>query len=121
MSRSTNKQTSLATQQNSVYLHRLLARRRVFELLDAMTTVHGFNELKRAVTGISSATLCDHLRRLQQAELLQRRVIPTRPPRVEYHLTGEGVEVLSQMRQPSTRSYVVVRSVRVSISKTSTR
>jgi DNA-binding HxlR family transcriptional regulator len=121
MSRSTSKQSSLPAQHNSVYLRRLLARRRVFEVLDAMTTVHGFNELKRTVAGISSATLCDYLRRLQRAELLQRRVIPSRPPRVEYHLTGQGMQVLTHLRQLPTGSRVAEHSVRISISATRTK
>ena len=49
-----------------------------------------FNELKQAVGEIPPRTLAQRLVELEQAGLLERRVIDARPPRVEYTLTDEG-------------------------------
>lgn len=74
----------------------LVARGRSLEILNASVNgSRGFNELKRAVAGISSATLCSNLRHLQRARLLRREVIPSRPPRVEYHLTDRGLRIVA--------------------------
>jgi len=49
-----------------------------------------FNELKQAVGAIPPRTLAQRLTELEQAGMLERRVIDARPPRVEYRLTDEG-------------------------------
>ncbi len=49
-----------------------------------------FNELKQAVGQIPPRTLAQRLAELEQAGILERRVIDARPPRVEYRLTEEG-------------------------------
>ncbi len=49
-----------------------------------------FNELKQAVGEIPPRTLAQRLVELEQAGLLERRVVDARPPRVEYTLTAEG-------------------------------
>jgi DNA-binding HxlR family transcriptional regulator len=49
-----------------------------------------FNELKQAVGEIPPRTLAHRLVELEEAGLLQRRVIDARPPRVEYTLTEDG-------------------------------
>jgi len=49
-----------------------------------------FNELKQAVGQIPPRTLALRLVELEDAGLLERRVIDARPPRVEYRLTEEG-------------------------------
>lgn len=49
-----------------------------------------FNELKQAVGRIPPRTLAQRLVELEDAGLLERRVIDARPPRVEYRLTPEG-------------------------------
>lgn len=51
---------------------------------------HRFNELLSAVPGISDRLLTERLRELEEAGLLERRVIPDSPVRVEYHLTEAG-------------------------------
>ena len=50
-----------------------------------------FNELKQAVGEIPPRTLAQRLLELEDAGLLERRVIDARPPRVEYVLTDEGL------------------------------
>jgi DNA-binding HxlR family transcriptional regulator len=49
-----------------------------------------FNEFKQAVGAIPPRTLAQRLVELEQAGVLERRVIDARPPRVEYRLTEEG-------------------------------
>jgi DNA-binding HxlR family transcriptional regulator len=49
-----------------------------------------FNEFREAVGGIPPRTLVARLVELEQAGVLERRVIDSRPPRVEYRLTEKG-------------------------------
>jgi DNA-binding HxlR family transcriptional regulator len=49
-----------------------------------------FNELKQAVGAIPPRTLVQRLVELEEAGMLERRVVDSRPPRVEYRLTDEG-------------------------------
>jgi DNA-binding HxlR family transcriptional regulator len=61
-----------------------------------------FNEFRQAVGSIPPRTLAARLAELEQAGVLERRVIDDRPPRVEYRLTERGrrlgalVEALSR-------------------------
>jgi DNA-binding HxlR family transcriptional regulator len=49
-----------------------------------------FNEFKQALEGIPPRTLAQRLAELEQAGVLERRVVDARPPRVEYRLTDAG-------------------------------
>jgi DNA-binding HxlR family transcriptional regulator len=49
-----------------------------------------FNEFKQALGTIPPRTLAQRLVELEEAGVLERRVIDARPPRVEYRLTDEG-------------------------------
>src|SRR5580700_4181768 len=49
-----------------------------------------FNEFADAVAGISPRMLSERLRDLEGAGLVQRNVIPSSPPTVEYRLTERG-------------------------------
>ena len=49
-----------------------------------------FNEFKQALEGIPPRTLAARLLELEEAGVLERRVLDTRPPRVEYRLTTAG-------------------------------
>ena len=49
-----------------------------------------FNEFKQALETIPPRTLAARLSELEEAGVLERRVLDTRPPRVEYRLTVTG-------------------------------
>lgn len=53
-----------------------------------------FNEIKRAVGGISQRMLTLTLRGLERDGLITRTIFPTIPPRVEYELTSLGGSLL---------------------------
>ena len=49
-----------------------------------------FNEFADAIAGISPRMLSERLRDLEAAGLVERKVIPSSPPTVEYRLTEQG-------------------------------
>src|SRR5437773_10347912 len=51
-----------------------------------------FNELRELMGHISSRTLTQRLRTLEEMDFVQRRAFLEIPPRVEYHLTEKGQE-----------------------------
>jgi len=69
----------------------LLERRWTLSILYA--SVEGaerFNEFRSVLGRVSPATLTTRLAELVEAGLLERRVLDTRPPAVEYRLTADG-------------------------------
>lgn len=61
-----------------------------------------FNELRKDLEGISQKLLTDSLRSLEEDGIVQRKVYPQVPPRVEYSLTplGESMRpILAAMEQ----------------------
>lgn len=54
---------------------------------------HRFNELHRAVVGVSAKVLTSTLRSLERDGMVVRTVHPTVPPSVEYHLSELGAEL----------------------------
>jgi DNA-binding HxlR family transcriptional regulator len=57
-----------------------------------------FNELKRAIDGISQRVLTATLRGLERDGLVKRTVYPTNPPQVDYTLTKLGRTLLGPVR-----------------------
>ncbi len=49
-----------------------------------------FGEFAEVIEGISPRMLSERLRELEKAGLLERTVLPTSPPSVEYRLTEKG-------------------------------
>ena len=54
-----------------------------------------FNEFLQALGSIPPATLAQRLVDLEEAGVLDREVIDSRPPRVEYRLTERGRQLRS--------------------------
>ena len=57
-----------------------------------------FNEFLQALGTIPPATLAQRLADLEKAGVLERAVIDTRPPLVEYRLTDRGRQLRSLLR-----------------------
>lgn len=69
----------------------LLERRWTVSILWASSEgASRFNELRRAVGDIPPTTLTLRLSELEEAGVLERHVVASRPPRVEYVLTAHG-------------------------------
>jgi DNA-binding HxlR family transcriptional regulator len=69
----------------------LLERRWQLSILyAALSGALRFNEFADAVAGISPRMLSERLRDLESAGLVDRTVIPSSPPTVEYRLTDRG-------------------------------
>ena len=67
---------------------------KVLIIRDLMEGTKRFNELMRSVTGISQKVLTSHLRAMEKAGLVNRKVFAEVPPRVEYSLTEKGRDLL---------------------------
>ena len=52
-----------------------------------------FNELKRLLTGISSAVLSNRLLEMDREGLISKKIYPEIPPKVEYRLTQRAREL----------------------------
>ncbi|BCN30967.1 winged helix-turn-helix transcriptional regulator [Anaeromicropila herbilytica] len=63
---------------------------KVLIIRDLLTGTKRFNELMRSVTGITQKVLTSHLRSMEAAGLVNRKVYPEVPPKVEYSLTDTG-------------------------------
>jgi len=63
------------------------------EILTVLSTPKsvGFGELRKALRGISSRVLSRKLRMMEASGLIRRRILDTRPPRVQYTLTEKGL------------------------------
>ena len=52
-----------------------------------------FNEFKQILGSVPPRTLAQRLAELEEAGVLERTVLPTRPPAAEYRLTAKGEEL----------------------------
>ena len=57
-----------------------------------------FGELREALPGIAPNILTDRLRRLERERILVSTPYSTRPPRMEYTLSGDGRDLASALR-----------------------
>ena len=52
-----------------------------------------FNEFRQSLPGVSPTTLSERLEQLEAAGIVERHLIPGRPPHTEYTLTPRGERV----------------------------
>lgn len=56
-----------------------------------------FAAIRCGVPDLTPRMLTERLREMEEAGIVERRVYPDRPPRVEYRLTEMGVELLAAL------------------------
>jgi len=66
--------------------------------IEIITVLHtlrslGFTDLRKSIRGISPRVLSRKLRILEEIGIIERNVLNTRPPRVQYALTEKGLTV----------------------------
>lgn len=66
---------------------------KILILRDLMEGTKRYNELIRTVKGISAKVLTENLRELEKDGIIQRKVYPVVPPKVEYFMTKKGNEL----------------------------
>jgi DNA-binding HxlR family transcriptional regulator len=73
----------------------ILGRRWSLLILKNLSTkeVIRFNELKKALPGISSTVLSNRLLELEREGLITKKIYPQIPPKVEYRLTPRAKEL----------------------------
>ncbi len=82
-----------------------------------------YGELKRMVQNITSKMLTQTLRELEEDQLINRKVYPEVPPKVEYSLTDTGMELIPFInhlgawgeKQMAKENLVSIRSIKDSI------
>jgi DNA-binding HxlR family transcriptional regulator len=82
-----------------------------------------FRELERVCKGMSTRTLADRLRSLEQVGVVARHSYPESPPRVEYQLTEKGralLPIIREMRKFGT-TWLVPGAERTTARRTGTR
>lgn len=52
-----------------------------------------FSELRNAIPGLSDRLLSERLKELEEERILERRVFPDTPVRIEYQLTQRGLDL----------------------------
>jgi len=80
---------------------------------ELLTGPKRFSQIQRAIPGITQKMLTKQLRELERDGLINRKVYPQVPPKVEYSLTdlGESLrEVLDAMHRWGERYLLTLRS-----------
>jgi len=77
-----------------------ITKKWIIQIIWELETYKGsnFNELKRAIKGISSNILSDRLKELEKHNIISRTVQNTHPPKVLYKLSEKGrgfVEIMT--------------------------
>lgn len=63
---------------------------KVLIIRELLTGTKRFGELKKAITGIIQKVLTSKLREMEELGLVERKIYPQIPPKVEYTLTDIG-------------------------------
>ena len=76
------------------YTASLIANKwKIIILRELLTGTKRYNELTRSVVGISAKVLTENLRELEKDGIINRKVYPEVPPKVEYSLTKKGEDL----------------------------
>ena len=76
------------------YTASLIANKwKIIILRELLTGTKRYNELTRSVVGISAKVLTENLRELEKDGIINRKVYPEVPPRIEYSLTKKGEDL----------------------------
>ncbi|MBI3859619.1 MAG: winged helix-turn-helix transcriptional regulator [Thaumarchaeota archaeon] len=59
----------------------------------------GFEQIRKGLQGISHRVLSEKLKQLESKALIKRKVLSTRPPRVNYSLTEKGL-IVARLGEP---------------------
>lgn len=62
-------------------------KRKLLIIQKLLKETYRFNRLKNEIPGISQKVLTDNLRALEDDGLIERKIYPEVPPRVEYSMT----------------------------------
>lgn len=77
-----------------ITLQLLNDKRKILVVRELLTGTRRFGELRRNIAGISQKVLTDHLRAMEESNLVRRKVYAQVPPKVEYSLTETGRSLL---------------------------
>lgn len=75
---------------------------KVLIIRDLLTGTKRFNELMKSLDGISQKVLTSNLRSMENDGIINRKVYPEVPPKVEYTLTKTGYSL-----QPVLHSMII--------------
>lgn len=75
---------------------------KVLIIRDLLTGTKRFNELMKSLDGISQKVLTSNLRSMENDGIINRKVYPEVPPKVEYTLTETGYSL-----QPVLHSMII--------------
>lgn len=81
-------------------LRELITKRGTLEILIPLccsTDPVRYIKFRRSMKGFSSKTLAIRLKQLEKNGILERKAYNEIPPRVEYHLTGKGQELVESV------------------------
>jgi DNA-binding HxlR family transcriptional regulator len=67
-------------------------------IYELMSGKRRFNELAGVIGGCNSRTLRDRLKTLEDLEIVDRHIVTTMPPWVEYELTAKGHELAEALK-----------------------
>ena len=83
------------------YIWEVLGRRWALLILKNLCNKQAirFNQLKRALPGISSTVLSDRLLELEREGLISKKIYPEIPPKVEYSITPQAKELETIMKE----------------------
>jgi DNA-binding HxlR family transcriptional regulator len=91
-------------------LNTIMGKWKVLVLWNLRNGTFRYNELHKAINGVSHKMLIQALRELESDGVVERTVYPVVPPKVEYSLTKEGkniVPILEKMQQWGMRYLIV--------------